>query len=165
MTLAVRLIAALTAVFVLIQLVPYGRAHTNPPPQGTPRWDSAATEALARRACFDCHSRETRWPWYSHVAPASWLLQHHVDEGREHLDFTAWDLPQRDADEMEEAAREGWMPLANYTYLHPEARLTDAETRQLADGLARTFAQDPPPAAVDGSDPGDSDHGDEARDH
>ena len=54
-----------------IQLIPYGRRHTNPPLVGEPVWDQAATRALAARACFDCHSHETRWPWYSHLAPVS----------------------------------------------------------------------------------------------
>ena len=63
----------LAALVVLPQLVPYGRDHRNPPITGTPTWDSPRTAELARRACFDCHSHETRWPWYSSLAPLSWL--------------------------------------------------------------------------------------------
>src|SRR5690349_11025724 len=66
---------AITGLFLLIQAVPYGRAHTNPPVVSEPHWDSPRTRELAKRACFDCHSNETRWPWYSHVAPMSWVLQ------------------------------------------------------------------------------------------
>jgi hypothetical protein len=59
----------------------YGRDHSNPPVRIEPRWDRARTRELAVRACFDCHSNQTRWPWYSHVAPISWLVQHDVEEG------------------------------------------------------------------------------------
>ena len=71
------------AVFVLlfaIQLVPY--RVENPPVTGEPAWDSPTTEALARKACFDCHSNQVRVPWYGHIAPASWLVTQHVNEGR-----------------------------------------------------------------------------------
>jgi len=62
-------------VFIAMQLVPYGHAHTNPPVTGEPKWDSPQTRELAKRACFDCHSNETDWPWYSNIAPVSWLIQ------------------------------------------------------------------------------------------
>ena len=64
-----------------IQLVPYGRDHVNSAVLGEPGWDSPRTEELARRACFDCHSNETVWPWYSNVAPVSWLLTQHIGGG------------------------------------------------------------------------------------
>ncbi len=67
---------------LLIQLVPYGRDHSNPPVTGTPQWDSPRTEALFSDACGACHSNLTTWPWDSNVAPASWLIQRDVDEGR-----------------------------------------------------------------------------------
>jgi hypothetical protein len=57
--------------FLAIQLVPYGRDHTNPPGTGEPSWDTPATRALAKQACFDCHSNETEWPAYASVAPVS----------------------------------------------------------------------------------------------
>ena len=66
---------AMLGLLCLAQLVPYGRAHTNPPVVREPSWDSPRTRELAVRACFDCHSHETRWPWYSNVAPVSWLVQ------------------------------------------------------------------------------------------
>ncbi|MEZ4770229.1 MAG: heme-binding domain-containing protein [Caldilineales bacterium] len=80
---ALYVILALVAVFLLIQLVPYGRDHTNPPVVQEPVWDSPQTEALARAACYDCHSNEVVWPWYSNIAPISWLVQRDVDEGRQ----------------------------------------------------------------------------------
>ena len=64
---------AIGGLFVLIQLVRFGRNHTNPPVAQEPSWDSTETRALAERACFDCHSNETVWPWYSNIAPVSWL--------------------------------------------------------------------------------------------
>lgn len=76
--------------FVLMQLVSYGRNHTNPPVVSEPTWDSPETRALAVRACYDCHSNETVWPWYTNVAPVSWLIQREVAEGREELNFSTW---------------------------------------------------------------------------
>jgi hypothetical protein len=72
---------------IVIQVIPYGRDHTNPPVIEEPVWDSAQTRDLAVRACFDCHSNETVWPWYSNVAPLSWLVQSDVEEGRETLNL------------------------------------------------------------------------------
>lgn len=120
---------------LVAQLVPYGRDHTNPPVVAEPAWNSAATRALAERACFDCHSNETHWPWYSHVAPTSWLVQNHVDEGRRVLNFSEWNRPGSEADEAAEAVREREMPPRSYVLAHPDAKLTDAEREQLARGL------------------------------
>lgn len=75
----------------LIQLVPSGRAPTNPPGGREPPWDRPETRALAVRACFDCHSYESRWPGYAHVAPVSWWIQRDVDDGRRRVNFSAWD--------------------------------------------------------------------------
>jgi len=117
------------------QLVPYGRAHTNPPVVAEPPWDQPATRALAVRACFDCHSNQTHWPWYSHVAPASWMLQNHVDEGRETLNFSEWGRGNEEAAEAGDQVRDGEMPPRSYLLLHPEARLSAAEKAALARGL------------------------------
>jgi hypothetical protein len=125
--------------FVLIQLVPYGRSHANPPVKKEPAWDSSQTRALAVRACFDCHSNESNWPWYSHIAPFSWLVQYDVDEGREHLNFSEWDKRQEHADDAAEELEEGEMPPWFYLPLHPEAQLSDLETAQLLAGLKKTF--------------------------
>ena len=64
--------------FLIIQVVPYGRNHTNPPVEQEPAWDSPQTRSLAERACFVCHSNETTLPWYRNVAPVSWLVLHDV---------------------------------------------------------------------------------------
>jgi mono/diheme cytochrome c family protein len=132
------LILILAAVFALIQLVPYGRAHDNPAVQSTPNWDSPQTEALARRSCFDCHSNETIWPWYSNIAPASWLIQRDVDEGRLYLNFSVWDGYRNQAGEIVEIVQEGEMPPFQYFILHPNARFTDAERQQFIQGIQTT---------------------------
>ncbi len=128
----------IAAGFLLIQLLPYGRNHTQPPVIREPAWDSLETKELAERACYDCHSNQTVWPWYSHVAPVSWMVQHHVDEGRQYLNFSEWGSGHRDGEEGEEMAEvvyEGEMPLASYLITHPQARLSNIEKAALARGL------------------------------
>ena len=90
LTLAVIACIGVVVLMAFIQLIPFGRAHANPPVLQEPNWDSPQTRDLASRACFDCHSNETTWPWYSNVAPVSWLVQRDVDEGREKLNFSEW---------------------------------------------------------------------------
>ena len=136
-----RLLLGLLALFVLIQLVPYGRAHSNPPVQTTPRWDSPQTEALFTRACADCHSHATVWPWYSNVAPVSWLVQRHVDEGRSRFDINVTGFGE-DAGRAGQEVEEGSMPEPTYPPLHPNARLTATERQQLASGLNATFGRE-----------------------
>jgi mono/diheme cytochrome c family protein len=125
--------------FLLIQLVPYGRDHSNPAHKVEPNWDKPATRALAQRGCFDCHSNETVWPWYSHVAPVSWLVMSDVVNGRHELNFSEWDKPQDEADHAGKMITRKKMPLKKYLLLHPEARLTDAERDALASGLNSTI--------------------------
>lgn len=130
-------------VLVAAQLVPYGRDHRNPPSTSEPQWDSGMTRTLAKRACFDCHSNETAWPAYARVAPASWLIQHDVQEGRAVLNFSEWQRPQEKADEASKEVREGEMPPFTYALMHSGARLSDADREQLAVGLARTLGNQP----------------------
>ncbi len=139
------LIAIVVAGVLLLQLVPYGRAHDNPPTVQEPNWDSAQTRELAARACYDCHSNTTVWPWYSNIAPVSWLVQRDVDEGREHLNFSDWNQShaehgqkEGEVEELGEVVLEGEMPPPNYLLTHPEARLTQAELAALAAGLLAT---------------------------
>lgn len=112
--------------FIAIQLVPVQR--DNPPVLSEPEWDSPQTRQLVRRACFDCHSNETVWPWYSYIAPVSWLVAKDVQEGRTTFNFSEWGGGGGGmAGEMADVIGEGEMPPANYLSMHPEARLTDAE--------------------------------------
>src|SRR5579863_3940803 len=124
---------------ILIQLIPYGHSHTNPPVTGEPSWNAPQTKDLIQRACFDCHSNETVFPWYSHVAPVSWLLQRDVNDGRSHLNFTEWDKPQKHAKDVAEQVKEGNMPPWFYLPMHPAARLTAAEKQALADGAEKSL--------------------------
>lgn len=127
------------ALVVVAQLVPFGRDHSNPPVVKEPSWDKPSTRELAVRACFDCHSNETRWPWYSHVAPMSWLVQRDVDEGRRELDFSEWHRSYEEAGEAAETVLEGEMPPRSYLIMHPSARLSLEEKRALAQGLTATI--------------------------
>ncbi len=130
---------AVVAVVIAIQVVPYGRQHSNPPVRAEPAWDSPQTRALAVRACFDCHSNETTWPWYSNVAPVSWLLQRDVDEGRRELNYSEFDRPQREARDSAESVQNGTMPPSFYTWLHSDATLSPAERDAFVRGLQATF--------------------------
>jgi hypothetical protein len=139
-------IGALVAVglFAVIQFVPYGHDHTNPPVTAEPRWDSTRTRTHARAACFDRHSNQTEWPWSTDVAPFSWSTQRDVDEGRSPLNFSEWDRTDPELDELGDAVRDGSMPPREYLLIHPGARLGDAERRALADGLEATLRVSPP---------------------
>ncbi len=130
-------IAILVAVvlFGLIQLVPYGRDHTNPPAADELPWDSPQTRALAQRACFDCHSNETVWPWYSNIAPVSWLVARDVTEGRGEMNFSDWGRTSQRAQKIIREIEEGRMPPSFYLPLHPDARLSADEKAQLIQGF------------------------------
>ncbi len=138
------------ALLVLIQAVPYGRAHKNPPVTAEPAWNGSQTRALAARACFDCHSNRTTWPWYSNVAPVSWLVQRDIDEGRSTLNFSEWNRPQEGAGDLAEAVLGKSMPPWYFTLLHSSAKLSKTEREQLAGGLRATTAKDPPPGGAGG---------------
>ena len=129
----------LLAVFVVIQFVPFGHDHSNPPTTKEPAWDSPETRALVRRACFDCHSNETGWRFYSYVAPVSWLVARDVNQGRRHLNFSAWDHPQKHAEHVAEEVNNGEMPPWFYLPLHPSAKLTGAEKQALVGGAAKSL--------------------------
>jgi hypothetical protein len=123
-------------VLVAIQLVPVSR--DNGP--GTVDAVDAPPEVktLLRRVCANCHSGATEWPWYSRVAPVSWLVVHDVHHGREHLDLATLPAakPKRKAKlfgEIAEEVDEHGMPPRTYRWMHPEARLTDAERKTIVD--------------------------------
>jgi len=131
------------AVGLAIQAVPYGRDHSNPPVTEEPAWDSPETRALTVLACFDCHSNEVEYPWYSKIAPVSWAVQSHIDSGRSKVNYSEWDRPQKEADESAETVIDGEMPPAYFTrFTHAEARLTDTELQRLIDGLEATFGRE-----------------------
>ena len=131
-------LGVLVLLFAVIQAIPYGRDHSNPAARQEPAWDTPATRTLAVHACFDCHSNQTHWPWYSYVAPVSWFVQSDVDNGRKRLNFSEWDRPQRTG-EVAEKVQEKEMPPAWYGWMHPKARLSSAERQALVQGLQAMF--------------------------
>lgn len=132
-------LAVLVGLFGLIQLVPYGRTHSNPRTTEEPKWDSPRTRELAVRACFDCHSNETHWPWYANVAPFSWVVQRDVDAAREVINFSQWNYTFELASYSGLSVRSGSMPPTKYRLAHPEADLTAQELADLARGLDATL--------------------------
>jgi hypothetical protein len=129
----VKLALGFVAVLVLIQAI--RPEHTNPPVTADVV-APAEVKSLLKRACYDCHSNETTWPWYSQVAPVSWLVARDVNDGRKHLNFSVWESyePGRKAHKLEEIegeVSEGEMPMAIYLPMHPEAKLTEAEKNAL----------------------------------
>jgi len=132
-------IGCLALLFGLMQLVPYGRTHSNPPITKEPSWDSPRTRDLAKRACFDCHSNETRWPWYADVAPFSWVVQHDVESARDVVNFSDWDRHYDLAPYSGQSVMLGTMPPVKYRMAHPEAQLTRQELVDLAHGLDVTL--------------------------
>jgi len=128
-----RLLMAAVGLLLGIQLVPVDRTN---PPVDAEVLASAQVKAILVKACFDCHSHKTRWPWYSRVAPLSWGIAHHIHEGREDLNFSRWpilDFERQDLmlREIAKQLKKGAMPLREYTWLHPEARLSASERRVL----------------------------------
>lgn len=135
-----KIIAAGAAVLVAIQFVPFGRDHQNPPVTGEPQWDRPETRELFFRGCRDCHSNETVWPWYSSVAPLSWLASLDVSIGRKKFNVSEWGRPGRnEGDEAAEELRDAKMPPWFYLPSHPEARFTPEEKETLVRGLEATF--------------------------
>jgi hypothetical protein len=131
---------AFVAVFALIQAVPYGRSHTNGPITGEPKWSSPETRELMVRACFGCHSNEVKYPSYANVAPISWAVQNHVDEGRSKVNYSEFTTNSEGADDTIEVIQNGFMPPSYYTAFgrHPEAKLTTTEMNTLIAGLKAT---------------------------
>jgi hypothetical protein len=132
------ILGGLVVAFGLLQLTNPARTNppvvhdvmaTNPPP--------AQVAAVLQAACYDCHSHETKWPWYSHVAPVSWLVVSDVNEGRQHVDFSDWptdpEAVAKKLDRINEVMDYREMPPKQYTLMHAKARLTDADRKLLMD--------------------------------
>jgi hypothetical protein len=132
------------AVFlVVIQFVPIN--HDNPLATGSLA-APASVAPILRRSCSDCHSHETTWPWYSYVAPVSWLVANDVHEGRRHLNLSNWSGysvadQQKKLLEISDETKEGGMPLWYYTPLHPAARLSQADVDALVGWAESSSAQ------------------------
>ncbi|MBL1216145.1 MAG: heme-binding protein [Planctomycetes bacterium] len=123
----------LLVALVAIQFVPVERTN----PAVSMEVDAPAdVVAVLKQSCYDCHSNETTWPWYSKVAPVSWLVAHDVEEGREHVNFSEWDTYSAEdrrkiAEEAYEEAEEGKMPIWFYVMLHGDAKLSDSDLASL----------------------------------
>ncbi|MEZ4985059.1 MAG: heme-binding domain-containing protein [Saprospiraceae bacterium] len=135
----------LVALLLLAQLIPVDRSVESLPAEQDflTSVDAPAPMAeLIRSACYDCHSHETAYPWYAKIAPFSFLIQNHIKEGRQNLNFSAWgSYPEGKAthklEECSEEVAEGKMPMKSYTWMHAEARMSEAQ----ADALAQWFQQ------------------------
>jgi hypothetical protein len=130
--------------FVVVQ--PIHVLRDNPPVQSTVQWDSPQTEQLWNRTCANCHSNTTTWPWYSYIAPSSWLTTLHVHDARQAFNMSELDkvpafIKRQFPNNAGERIRMGTMPPPDYLILHPEARLSEAEKQQLIDGLEKTLGQ------------------------
>ena len=125
--------------------------RTNPPSDPAASFEGLgkpSPEILSslKRACYDCHSNQTSWPWYSHVAPVSWLVAGDVKEGRAHLNFSEWTRPGAEGElpslgEVCEAVTARKMPLRSYVLMHPGAKLTPREIGAICQGSG-TEAED-----------------------
>lgn len=113
---------------------------TNPP---------ADLKTLIKEACYDCHSYETKYPWYTYVAPLNWWIGHHINEGREHLNFSEWgdypyDRQLHKLEEFYEEVEEGEMPLTSYTLVHANARLSEDNVAKMVAWVKSIPAMDDP---------------------
>ncbi len=138
-----KILISIIVLFVVIQFIPYGKEHNNPNIVAEPQWDNVKTKKLFFKACGDCHSNETKWPWYSKVAPVSWFVYNHVVEGREHFNVSNWGYQKKNkGEDAAEELEEGNMPLKPYLLLHAEANLSEADKQELIEGLKKTFGED-----------------------
>ena len=132
-------VGVLVLACVVSQVLALGGEQTNPPVLAEPTWDRPRTRELFMLACGDCHSNETAWPWYSKIAPVSWLIQRDVEEGRAVLNVSEWGRGENEAGEAAEIFANGEMPPRQFLILHPEARFNSGERQKLYQGLVATF--------------------------
>ena len=152
------ILIGVAAVLVLIQLVPVDRSN---PPATEKLVMPDNVQQIMQRSCFDCHSNETVWPWYSYVAPVSWLVKHDVEEGREHLNFSEWDKlnqkrKMKRLEEIVEEVEEGKMPMPIYLIMHGDAEVSAAELAVLREWTQQELGK------LGGADMGNSNDGEEA---
>jgi Haem-binding domain len=143
---AVKIVVGIVIVIIVLVTVIPLLLETNPPVVAEPKWDSPQTRELAVRSCFDCHSNETKYPWFARLPVSSLLVVSDTLQGRAHLNFSEWSSAGgsgegRNAREIARQIQSGGMPPGNYLLLHPEASLTDAEKQQLIDGLTKSLNQ------------------------
>ncbi len=146
----------LTIIILLIIFQFFRIDKTNPPLD--PAMDIAVVAQMPaelnnmiKESCYDCHSNEVKYPWYTNVAPLSWWIKHHINEGREELNFSEWGTYKsrridKKLKECAEMLEEGEMPLSSYTLIHGEAKLSEAQKSQLIAWFnsQRNFESDQP---------------------
>ena len=133
------LVVGAIGLFLLIQLIPFGHTHTNPPTVSEPKWSSPEARAQVKEHCFQCHSNETNWTWYANIAPGSWLIAYDVIEGRDQFNFSDWNNRPGQLDEMIETIQEGEMPPIQYWIFHPSSRLNAQQKQDLIDALSSSL--------------------------
>lgn len=120
-----KIIIILAILLIIIQFIPVDKSN---PATVSEMPAPVEVQKILQRSCYDCHSHQTIWPWYSHIAPASWFIVHDVKEGREHLNFSTWSqYDQRKQiklfEEIQEMIEKEEMPLTQYVWMHPDAKL------------------------------------------
>jgi len=133
------ILPALGVLLILIQFIRIDKTN----PASDPQQDFVAVvnppenvREIIVAACYDCHSNQTSYPWYTNVAPVSWWIKGHINNGRKNLNFSTWgaysqDKKEHKLEECAEVVGNGWMPLGSYTWLHAEAKLTDEKRIEL----------------------------------
>ena len=129
------ILAASLLGLLLIQLIPFGHTRTNPPTVAEPSWSSGQARTLVKEHCFQCHSNETQWTWYSNIAPGSWLIAMDVIEGRQRFNFSDWKHKPGELDEMVGAIQSGEMPPIQYWIFHPGSRMNAQQKQELIQAL------------------------------
>jgi hypothetical protein len=131
-------VGVVVVVLAVMQLIP--NRITNPPTRHEPPWNSPQTRQLAVAACFNCHSNQTHTYWFEKIAPLSWWIKGHVDDGRRRLNFDEWQ-PGQGGGRAARTVLGGSMPPGYYTWfgLHPEAKLTAQQKQELSTGLEATL--------------------------
>jgi uncharacterized membrane protein len=136
-----KILLLLLAVFIIMQFFRIDK--TNPKVEKAKDFITLTTppadiEKMIRTACYDCHSNETEYPWYTNVAPVSWIIGNHIEEGREYFNFSTWadydeDKKNHLLHECEEEVEHKKMPLSSYTWTHGDANLSDEQREELAE--------------------------------
>jgi len=168
-----RILWSIPALIVLVQFIPVDRSVPVVKETDTFYVSENVPEDVVQimdNACMDCHSYNTTYPWYSYIAPVSWWLEDHIEEGREHLNFSVWagyNAKRRDhkLEEMDEEVKEGEMPLDSYTWAHSEARLSQEQRDRLASYFSSLRKQSGPENQIEEAeqeekDDDEDDHGD-----
>lgn len=142
-----KILLSLLAILVLLQLIRPAKNKSNAPTPGDISQVAvvpADVQAILKKACYDCHSNNTHYPWYVNIQPVGLYLAHHIEEGKDELNFNEFGAysAKRRRNKLKgiaEQIRDGEMPLSSYTLLHKEARLTDAEKTAITKWVENTL--------------------------